>query len=478
MSEKTGGLEFDDTDDFARMLAGDPDDLKKGFDPGEKVSGIVVSITSSSILVDIGAKSEGILERSAFEEDGKLTIAEGDTVEAYFVGMENGEIVLATKMKSHEVDDAELQQAYEAQIPVEGKVTGTNNAGLEVSVGGIRGFCPASHIDRRHVEDLTVYNGQTLTFMVLEYSQGNLVVSRRMHLESQAKEKVEQLKQSLHENDNITGTVTKLMDFGAFVDLGGTDGLIPMGELAWERIKDAGEVVSEGEQVTVKVIKLDWDNNRITLSLKQAGSDPWDGVEDKLMSGTPYTGKVTRLMDFGAFVQLEPGLEGLLHISKLGAGRRVGHPREVLQEGQEIEVFVDSVDPDKRRISLNAQNSQSERKIGGGDKALIIGATVTGTVDGVKQFGVFVQLPGDQKGLLHVSEIEANGGNRNSMVSDYPVGKQVQVVVKGQSDGKISLSLPGAPGEAAEDIRQLMQDEKDKGEGFGSIGGLFDNVKL
>ena len=327
-----------DDQDFASMLEHDGHaQMRRGFNPGEKVRGTVVAVTRNSILLDINAKSEGVLDRALLEEeDGKLSVKVGDEMDAYVVGADKGEISLTTRLRGQDLESGELRNAFDAQIPVEGKVTGTNTAGLEVTIAGKRGFCPVSQIEIFRVEEKDVYVGQTMTFLILEYDENNLVVSRRAYLQKLQQDQRQQLEEGLREGDNVTGTVRKVADFGVFVELGGADGLIPMGELAWERVADANTVVKLGDKVTVKVIKLDWPKNRITLSLRQAGSDPWEGIEAKLMVGMSYKGKVTRLADFGAFVQLEPGIEGLLHISKLGAGRRIGHPREVVEAGQEL----------------------------------------------------------------------------------------------------------------------------------------------
>jgi small subunit ribosomal protein S1 len=256
-----------------------------------------------------------------------------------------------------------------------------------------------------------------------------------------------------------------------------------MGELAWERVSDANTVVKLGEQVTVKVIKLDWPKHRITLSLRQAGSDPWDGIEAKLMVGMSYKGKVTRLADFGAFVQLEPGLEGLLHISKLAPGRRIGHPREVVDAGQELDVYIEGIDTERRRIALSLEQRRptAAAAAAGSDpappEAAAVGAEVKGTVVEVRPFGVFVKLSERQTGLLHLSEIEAAGGGKSAMMRDFPVGKEVTVLVKAYKEGKVSLALPGAHNEDG-DYRQFLSDGQQPPRDLGSLGGLFDQIKL
>jgi small subunit ribosomal protein S1 len=461
--------------DFESMLEGAASEFKSGFNPGEKVTGSIVDITSNSILVDVKATSEGIVDRQQFEEDGELTVAIGDSVDLFFSGMINGEITLTGKMKGQDVDRAELENACNAGIPIEGKVTGKNNAGLEVSVGGAQGFCPASQVDLMHIEDLGIFIGQVLTFKIIECSEYNLVLSRRSYLDSQREEKREVLKETLTENSMITGTVTKILDFGAFVDIGGMDGLIPIGEVAWERVQDVNEFITVGSTVTVKIIKLDWEKNRFTLSLKQAGSDPWDTLSDEFRTGLPYKATVTRLVDFGAFVQLKPGVEGLIHISKLGRGRRLSHPREVVEDGQEIEVFVESIDLERHRVSLALESTESsDDSASEGGQLFAVGQEVEGVVDEHRPFGAFIRI-GDKRGLMHVSEMDAETGSRQMIIQKTcPLNSTIKVKIKEFRDGKISLTIPGKEDEA--NISQEMATQKKASKDFGSLGGMFDNL--
>mgnify|MGYP006300479759 CR=1 FL=1 len=469
-------LDMTGVDDFDAMLDGATQAPKSGFNPGEKVTGTVAGITDTSILVDIGGRSEGVIARSQLEKDGELTLRHGDPIEAFFVGLEDGEFTLTTRIQGQDIDDSELVHAAENQLPIDVKVTGTNQAGLEITAGGIRGFCPISQIDVRHVENTAPFVGETLTCMILEYEGRNLVVSRRMFVEQQRRELVEALKEQLSEGDSVNGTVAKIMDFGVFVDIGGIDGLVPKSEIAWDYVKDISTVVNEGDKVTVRILKLDWDAERITLSLKQAGSDPWDAVGTHISAHATYRGQVTRLVDFGAFVKLLPGVEGLLHISRIGGNERIGHPREKLEEGQTVEVEVESIDHERRRISLKMANDQTGNQIADSDVNLTVGATVPGVVASVKPYGVFIDLSESNTGLLHVSEVEAAGGSAAAMPHDYPPGKKLDVFIKGIEDDKISLALPYADDQV--DLEELTRQRDTAGDDFGSLGDAFDGLQL
>jgi len=248
----------------------------------------------------------------------------------------------------------ELEQAFHAGIPVQGRVSEEIKGGFQVTVAGQRGFCPYSQMGLRRVDDPEEYLEQTMAFKIIEFgSKGrNIILSARAVLEEERELLKDQLKDTLQEGDKVEGTVTSIRDFGAFVDIGGVDGLIPISEIAWGQTDKVEDVLSQGQRVEVLIKRLDWDNDRISLSLKDTLENPWDQVEEKYAPGTVHAGRVSRLAAFGAFITLEPGIDGLLHISKLGTGRRINHPREVLEAGQDITVKVDAVDLEQKRISL------------------------------------------------------------------------------------------------------------------------------
>ncbi|PLX95202.1 MAG: 30S ribosomal protein S1 [Desulfuromonas sp.] len=321
---------------------------------GEKVEGVVVKITADCIFLDIGQKGEGVIERRELEDEtGELPLVEGERLSAYFISSRNGEFRLSTRLAGG--GSSLLEEAHAAGIPVEGRVEKEVKGGYEVRLSGqVRAFCPFSQIDLRRGAAPESWIGETLPFRISQYGEGgrNIVVSRRALLEEEQAQKREALRESLSVGETITGVVTSLQKFGVFVDIGGVEGLVPMSELAWGRIEDASEVVTLGAEVEVVVKSLDWEANRFSFSIRETLSDPWQTAASRFPSGTVCRSKVVRLAPFGAFVNLDEGIDGLLHISVLGQGKRINHPREVVQEGDTVEVMVDQVDSTQHRISL------------------------------------------------------------------------------------------------------------------------------
>ncbi len=328
---------------------------RKKLQPGDRVEAVAADISGENIFLDIGGKSEGVLKASEFlDDEGNCTVRIGDTLKVFFVAQRGGEMIFTTKLGSGQASLQEIEDAFHSGIPVEGRVTKEIKGGFEIKVAGQRGFCPYSQMDIRRVEDPEEYIEQTLSFKVMEFSSKgrNIILSSRAVLEEQREEQREQLQQTLEEGMRVTGTVTSIRDFGAFVDLGGVDGLIPISEMAWGQTDKVEDILSRGQQVEVVIKSLDWDKDRISLSLRETTENPWDKVEENYAPGSVHQGTVSRLTTFGAFITLEPGVDGLLHISKLGSGRRINHPREVLESGQPITVKIDGVDNEKKRISL------------------------------------------------------------------------------------------------------------------------------
>ncbi len=333
--------------------------------PGDRIEAVVAGLSGENIFLDIGGKSEGIIKASEFQDDeGNCTVKAGDRVKAFFVAQRGGEMIFTTRLGSGRASLQEIEDAFHAGIPVEGKVAREIKGGFEIQVAGVRAFCPYSQMDIRRIEDPDEYIGRTMSFKVTEFSNNgrNIILSSRAVLEEQRQEQRQELQQTLEEGMRVTGTVTSIRDFGAFVDIGGIDGLIPISELAWGQTEKVEDILSRGQQVEVAIKKLDWDNERISLSLRETTEDPWTGVFEKYPPGSIHQATVSRLAAFGAFITLEPGVDGLLHISKLGSGRRINHPREVLEVGQPITVKIDSVDPEQRRISLLPEDYTEEDK--------------------------------------------------------------------------------------------------------------------
>ncbi|MCL2789637.1 MAG: 30S ribosomal protein S1 [Desulfobulbus sp.] len=322
--------------------------------PGDRVDATVVGISGDTIFLDAGGKSEGILNSAELRNQaGEMSVAPGDRIQVFFLSSRGGEMLFTIRL-GHQTSSSELEEAFSSGIPVEGKVTGEVKGGFSVTVAGHRGFCPYSQMDIRRIECTEDYLDKSFAFKVIEYGdQGrNIILSARAVLEEQRQQEREQLKKQLHEGMQVKGTVSSIREFGAFVDIGGVDGLIPIAELAWGQTDRVEDVLSRDQQVEVIIKRLDWDNERISLSLRETLENPWDTVTQRYPAGSVHQGKVSRLTAFGAFVTLMPGVDGLLHISKLGAGRRIHHPREALSIGQELTVKIESVDISQKRLAL------------------------------------------------------------------------------------------------------------------------------
>lgn len=331
--------------------------------PGDRIEAKVAEVSGENIFLDIGGKSEGVLAAAELkDEEGNITVKPGDTVKAFFLSFRSGAMVFTTSVGTGQASLNELEDAFHSGIPVEGRVTGEVKGGFSITVAGQRGFCPYSQMDIRRIEDPEEYLENSYKFKIIEFSSKgrNIILSVRAVLEEEREQQKQALMDSLEEGSRIQGTVTSIRDFGAFVDIGGVDGLIPISELAWGQVDRVEDILSRGQKVEVIVRKLDWDNDRISLSLKETLENPWDNAPEKYGAGSLHTGRVSRLAQFGAFVTLEPGVDGLIHISKLGSGRRINHPREVLEPGQDITVRIDNVDGEKKRISLVPEDYTEE----------------------------------------------------------------------------------------------------------------------
>ncbi len=335
--------------------------------PGDRIDARVADISGENVFLDVGGKSEGVLAAAEVRnQDGRIDLKPGDTVKVYLLAVRGGEMIFTTRVGASHASLLELEEAFRSGIPVEGLVVSEIKGGFEVVVAGQRGFCPYSQMDIRRVEDPADYLDKACPFKIIEFTGHgrNIILSARALLEEERERQRETLRETLEEGARISGTVTSIRDFGAFVDIGGIDGLIPISELAWGQVDRVEDILSRDQQVEVVIRKLDWDNDRISLSLRETTESPWDSAVRKYPEGSIHQGRVSRLAAFGAFVTLEPGIDGLLHISKLGAGRRINHPREVLEACQNITVRIDSVEADKKRISLAPEDAAADREKG------------------------------------------------------------------------------------------------------------------
>lgn len=344
------------SDSFEELFKSEENKSLRKLSPGEKVTATVAGISGENIFLDVGGKSEGILLAAELTDElGNVTVAPGDSVEVYFLQAKKSEQIFTTKIGSGS-SVAHLEEAWRNQIPVEGYVKAEIKGGFEITLSGnTRAFCPYSQMGLRRVDDAAAaYLDTHMTFLISRFEENgrNLVVSARAIQEEERRQQKEKLQQTLEEGQTITATITSIRDFGAFADLGGVDGLIPVSEIGWSRVENIADHFTVGQTVNVVVKSIDWEKDRIALSYKETLTDPWDSFITKSPVGTRLLATVSRLQKFGAFVTLTEGVDGLIHISKLGDGRRLNHPREVLEVGQDIEVVIESIDEDERRISL------------------------------------------------------------------------------------------------------------------------------
>lgn len=365
---ETGEENEESEESFAAMFEASQKDAGH-LTPGSKVEATVLKIAKDWVFLDTGRKGEGVLDiKELTDAEGNLTVKVGDKVSAWFISSRNNEMRFTTKIgggAGASAGNAQLEEAYNAGIPVDGVVEKEVKGGFEVKVAGSRAFCPFSQIGLRRVDDSAALIGKHLSFRISEYAENgrNIVLSHRALLEEELQVKKDALKETLKVGDRVHGTVTSLRDFGAFVSIGAVEGLLPISEMAWARVNDVSEVLTVGQELDLVVKGIDWDKDRISFSLKDTLADPWEEASKAFPEGSYQNGKVARLTPFGAFVTLASGVDGLIHISKLGAGKRIAHPKEVLAEGQDVEVKVEGVDRESRRISLSlASVSRAEQE--------------------------------------------------------------------------------------------------------------------
>jgi len=414
---------------------------------GQKVSAKVVSLGDEYALLDFGGRSEAVAEMRAFrDEEGKPKIAVGETLNLFVVDA-GDPIVLASVMPSKGgAALARLKDAKSAGIPVTGRVTGLNAGGLTVDLGGARGFCPVSQIELGFCDNPSAYVGKTLEFLVTAVEEGRrgAVLSRRQLLRRGEQDKAKELLTTLKPGDELEGTVARLENFGAFVNLGGLDGLVHVSEISHERIGHPSKALKPGDKVHVRVLRIEKGKDgkpRVALSIKAAAPDPWQEVVSRFTPGQRVTGTVARLTDFGAFVNLTPGIDGLVHVSE-AAIQRVAHVKEVLKAGQKVEVVIRTVEPEKRRISLSIRDALAEGLPP--PRTPAPGEVVEGQVSGVRPFGVFVDLPEFGPRATGMIPREESGQPRNAdLAVEFPLGKTVRVEILEPRAGKIRLRLEG-----------------------------------
>ncbi|NYT24021.1 30S ribosomal protein S1 [Alcaligenaceae bacterium] len=411
---------------------------------GEVISAEVVRIDHNFVVVNAGLKSEALIPLEEFLNDqGELEVEAGDFVSVAIDSLENGygDTILSRDRAKRLSAWLQLEQALESGELVNGTITGKVKGGLTVMTNAIRAFLPGSLVDLRPVKDTTPYEGKTLEFKVikLDRKRNNVVLSRRAVLEASMGEERQKLLETLHEGAIVKGIVKNITDYGAFVDLGGIDGLLHITDMAWRRVRHPSEVLQVGQEVEAKVLKFDQEKSRVSLGVKQLGEDPWIGLARRYPQGTRLFGKVTNLTDYGAFVEVEDGIEGLVHVSEMDWTNKNVDPRKVVTLGEEVEVMVLEIDEDRRRISLGMkqcrQNPWEEFSINfkRGDK-------VHGAIKSITDFGVFVGLPGGIDGLVHLSDLSWSESGEEA-VRNYKKGDEIDAVVLAIDTDKERISL-------------------------------------
>ena len=400
--------------------------------PGSIVRGVVVAIDKDVVLVDAGLKSESAIPAEQFKNaQGELEIQVGDEVDVALDAVEDGfgETLLSReKAKRHEAW-LMLEKAYEEAATVTGVINGKVKGGFTVELNGIRAFLPGSLVDVRPVRDTLHLEGKELEFKVIKLDQkrNNVVVSRRAVIESENSAERDQLLENLQEGMEVKGIVKNLTDYGAFVDLGGVDGLLHITDMAWKRVKHPSEIVNVGDEITVKVLKFDRERTRVSLGLKQLGEDPWVAIAKRYPEGTKLTGRVTNLTDYGCFVEIEEGVEGLVHVSEMDWTNKNIHPSKVVNVGDVVEVMVLDIDEERRRISLGLKQCKSNpwqlfaETHAKGDR-------VSGKIKSITDFGIFIGLDGGIDGLVHLSDISWNVAGEEA-VREYKKGDEIAAVV-------------------------------------------------
>jgi small subunit ribosomal protein S1 len=450
-------------EDFAALL--DESFAQSDALEGSVIKGIVVAIEKDMAVIDVGLKTEGRVALREFSGPGREgTLNVGDEVEVYLDRIENalGEAVISRDKARREESWVKLEAAYERNEKVNGVIFNQVKGGYTVDLDGAVAFLPRSQVDIRPIRDVTPLMGVPQPFQILKMDRrrGNIVVSRRTVLEETRAEARSELVANLEEGQTVDGVVKNITEYGAFVDLGGIDGLLHVTDMAWRRVNHPSEVVTIGQQLKVKIIKINHETHRISLGIKQLLADPWEGIEAKYPVNARFTGRVTNITDYGAFVELEPGIEGLIHVSEMSWTKKNVHPGKIVSTSQEVDVQILEVDPVKRRISLGLKQTLQNPWEGFSEKHPA-GAVVEGEVKNKTEFGLFIGLDGDVDGMVHLSDLDWNRPGEQ-VIEEFKKGDMVRAVVLDVDVEKERISLgikqlggdPFADAAAAGDLKK------------------------
>jgi len=412
--------------------------------PGAIITGVILDIDNDWVTVHAGLKSEGVIPRSQFfDENGEITVAIGDMVQVALEAVEDG--FGETKLSREKAKRAEawkvLEQAFEAEEIITGVINGKVKGGFTVDVKTIRAFLPGSLVDVRPIRDTSHLEGKPLEFKVikLDEKRNNVVVSRRAVMEKANSVERDQLLENLEEGQRVTGVVKNLTDYGAFVDLGGIDGLLHITDMAWKRIKHPSEIVNVGDEIEVKVLKFDREKNRVSLGLKQLGEDPWGDIKGRYPQNTIVKGVITNLTDYGCFAELETGVEGLVHVSEMDWTNKNVHPSKIVNLGDEVDVMILDIDEERRRISLGIKQCQQNPWDAFGSEHAK-GDKISGTIKSITDFGIFIGLTGNIDGLVHLSDISWTEAGEEA-VRAYNKGDEIETVILAIDSERERISL-------------------------------------
>lgn len=476
MTEKFEGNDPEDMDEMSFEELFNSYDAKIGQElkQGDMVEGKIISIGKSSVYIDTGTKSDGVVDKiELLDENGELPFQANDILKLYVVSLSESEVILS-KAISGAGKVTMLEDAARNQTPVEGKVTGVIKGGFDVDILGKRAFCPVSQMDVRYVENPEDYVGQTHHFLISRFEEKgrNIVVSRRDLLNEQIKEEQKLFLAKVSEGDIVQGCVTKLMPFGAFIEVApGVEGMAHISELSWSRVEKADEIVQAGDMVTVKLLKIETregDTPKISLSIKQVDANPWDNMGSAFKPGDQVMGKVVRLAAFGAFVELAPGVDGLVHISEMSHTKRVLRPEDVVQQGEQVQVVIKAIDQDSKRISLSIKDGLGDPWTGITTK-YIPGAVVDVTLEKKETFGFFMNLEPGITGLMPISNIRNAASS-----SDYErlkPGDSIPVLVQAVDEDNRRITLGSPEQKESDDWKSFAPDPKK--ETMGTMESLF-----
>jgi small subunit ribosomal protein S1 len=444
---------------------------------GDRIEGEIISIGSSSVYIDTSTKSDGVVDKiELLDKNGELQYKVGDVLELYVVSLTESEVILS-KALSGSGNDHLLKDAFISRTPVEGKVTGIIKGGLQIDISGKRAFCPISQIDVNFVDNPEKFLNETFTFFITRFEDKgrNIVVSRREYLQIDIDKKKKQFFAGLKEGDVLDAVITKLMPYGAFAELiKGVEGMIHISELSWTRVEKSEEAVQQGDAVKVKVLSVKENDGgkdpRISLSIKQTASDPWDLAGERFHAGDQVTGTVVRFAPFGAFVQIAPGTEGLVHISEMSYAKRILKPEDAVSLGESVQVVVKDIDTHKKRVSLSIRDALGDPWSGITTK-YPVGKSVTGTLERRESFGMFIRLEPGITGLLPKSKISQSSDT--STIDKLKSGDSLTVVVESIDEEKRRLSLGLVNSETQNDWKNFAPTESKT---MGTMGELLQNA--